>query len=123
MRDRLAHAVGRRLEHDGHFEVVGAASTPSGVVEMAGLELPDVIVVDERIGTKGGWHVARLRAVSDAQLLVLVDASLPRRGGLPLGANAYLALRPPSELADVLVDVVTIAESHVTSTGLGSGGA
>ncbi len=106
---QLGRAIRAEIEEHGLLEVVGAASTAEGLVELAGLVHPDVILVDEVLATTEASRLDALRTACDAAVIVLVEGGATRRRPLPPGATAYLDLRPVDELVDALADVAPIA--------------
>ena len=117
---QLGRAIRVGIEEQGLLEVVGAASTAEGLVELAGLVHPDVILVDEVLATTEAACVDALRAACDAAVIVLVEGGATRRLPLPAGATAYLDLRPVDELVAALADVATIAVELGVVSGFGA---
>ena len=102
------------------LEVVGAASTAEGLVELAGLVRPDVILVDEVLAGTDDGRIEALRAASEAAVVVLLEGGAARRLPFPAGATAYLDLRPVDELVGALTDVATIAVELSALSALGA---
>ena len=117
---QLGRAIRVGIEEQGLLEVVGAASTAEGLVELAGLVHPDVILVDEVLATTEAARVDALRTACDAAVIVLVEGGATRGLPLPAGATAYLDLRPVDELVDALADVATIAVDLGVVSGFGA---
>ena len=117
---QLGRAIRVGIEEQGLLEVVGAASTAEGLVELAGLVHPDVILVDEVLATTEAARVDALRTACDAAVIVLVEGGATRRLPLPAGATAYLDLRPADELVGALADVATIAVELGVVSGFGA---
>jgi len=117
---QLGRAIRAGIEEQGLLEVVGAASTAEGLVELAGLVHPDVVLVDEVLATTEAARVDALRTVCDAAVIVVVEGGATRRLPLPADAAAYLDLRPVDELVGALADVATIAVELGAVSGLGA---
>jgi DNA-binding NarL/FixJ family response regulator len=107
---QLGRAIRAGIDEQGRLQVVGAASTPEGLVETTDLVRPDVILVDETLVHTTEASLEALRAASDdAAVIVLLDAGSVRRSPFPSGATAYLELRPVHELIRALTDIARIA--------------
>ena len=117
---QLGRAIRVGIEEQGLLEVVGAASTAEGLVELSGLVHPDVILVDEVLATTEAARVDALRAACDAAVIVLLEGGGARRLPFPAGATAYLDLRPVDELVSALADVATIAVELGVVGGFGA---
>ena len=116
--ERLTRAITERLEHEDRLELVGVASTPREVADLADRERPDVVLLDEVLATQEEAHIERLRGTPGASLIVLVEPNAIRRERFPAGATAYLAMRPVDDLIEGLLDVATIAAGLLTQHGL-----
>ena len=117
---QLGRAIRAGIEEQGMLEVVGAASTAEGLVDLAVLVHPDVILVDEVLAGADDARIEGLRAVSEAAVIVLLEGGAARRLPFPAGATAYLDLRPVDELVGALADVATIAVELGATGGLGT---
>ena len=117
---QIGRAIRVGIEDGGLLDVVGAASTPEGLAELAGLVRPDVILVDEVLAATGPARVDALRAACDAAVIVLLEGGAARRLPFPAGATAYLDLRPVDELVAALADVATLALELGVPSGLGA---
>jgi chemotaxis response regulator CheB len=116
---QLGRAIRAAIDDQGRLQVVGAASTAEGLVEMTDLVRPDVVLVDEVLATAADAGIDALRAASDdAAIIVLLEGG--RQGApVPTGATAYLEHRPVAELVNGLTDVATIAVKLRVASGLG----
>ena len=117
---QLGRAIRVGIEEQGLLEVVGAASTAEGLVELSGLVHPEVILVDEVLAATEAACVDALRAACDAAVIVLLEGGATRRLPFPAGATAYLDLRPADELVGALADVATIAVELGVVGGFGA---
>lgn len=117
---QLGRSIRAAIEEQGALEVVGAASTAEGLVELASLVHPDVILVDEVLANSDDARIEALRTASEAAVIVLLEGGGARRLPFPAGAAAYVDLRPVDELVDALADVATIAIELRALGGLGA---
>lgn len=117
--DRLVEELGR-LTGDRVGEVAHARSIDE-LVELAALDGPDVVLVDEAFARSGQWDGDRLREVSDATLIVRVDPDPELRGPLPSGAAAYVTVPPFEDLLHILAIARQVARQVRASTEFGDG--
>ena len=106
--DWLRHMLGRQLADTGLADVAPAASI-ADVRRIATVDAPDVVVLDVALARSRDWGIERLRAVSDAPVIVLVHDDPVRSVPLPPGATAYVTVPPLDALVDTLLDIVAIA--------------
>ena len=104
--DRIRESLARLLPIGGRCLVVGSAGDGGRAVDLAGDMSPDVIILDCRLpGDLGGNLVARLRAVTPASRIVVLNWTEADRPTPGLdGADAYIRKTfRPHELIDAVV--------------------
>lgn len=98
------------LEASGHFEVIGEATTGRQVLDAAGLDEADVLILDLSLPKVQGAEVLRRLQESHPGLpVVILSMHPPEQYERPLllaGAAAYVPKsRPTRELVDVLLKI------------------
>ncbi len=117
---RLAHAVRRVLEEEGH--VVDWVDDGADAFAQAQTEEYDLILLDVMLPTMNGFEVAkRLRAKGNQSPILMLtakDAVTDRVQGLDSGADDYLV--KPFALAELLARVRALTRRAKMATGLDS---
>ncbi len=117
---RLAHAVRRVLEEEGH--VVDWVDDGVDAFAQAQTEEYDLILLDVMLPTMNGFEVAkRLRAKGNQSPILMLtakDAVTDRVQGLDSGADDYLV--KPFALAELLARVRALTRRAKMATGLDS---
>ncbi|MBW3621195.1 MAG: response regulator [Actinobacteria bacterium] len=104
--------IGRLLERDGRFEVVGQAADGAEGIRAVGEHRPDLCLLDLSMPVMDGLEALPriLEQCPGTKVVILsgLDARQMERTALDLGAAGYLEKgRAFDRLADALVDIVT----------------
>lgn len=104
--------VGRLLERDGRFAVVGHAADGAEGVEVTAEHQPDICLLDLSMPVMDGLEALPriLQRCPGTKVVVLsgLDAGQMQRTALELGASAYVEKGAGfTTLADTLADVAT----------------
>jgi DNA-binding NarL/FixJ family response regulator len=105
------------LQNHRAFSIVGEASSASQAVEIAGRELPDVILIDiDILGAEIDTLVANIqRAAQNCLVLVLSDLEdeeLTRKALCSGAAGVVLKIQPPGVLI-ALIESLIFTQRHV----------
>ncbi len=115
----LAHLYRRVLEREGH-EILGVFDDPREALAPSSIDsstsqLPDVIVVDERLrGLSGLAFLPRFRSVFPAARIILATAD-PDAASRAVSCGADSSLRKPFKLQSLVERVAAILEGPVPS--------
>lgn len=87
----VRYLVGETLAAGGNFEVVAEAEDARGAEALVQETSPDVVLIDLCLGRRsrnGFWLLERLRAQTDAKLIVVTGSGMPEDHDAAVAAGA-----------------------------------